>query len=262
LVKGDLDQDGEVDADDPLMYADLLADGVETSAPCVDLNSDGALSITDVALAADCAHLGHNHLGANGVEDHCDWNGSLLVPDEEVFFSLVYPHEDSSFVDVYLHNPQTWLSGWSIQLDGATFTSMDALFDTTGYAHLFHMSASGMAFGVALEDSLIHKSTLPQPLVRLGFSDAPGDICLLDVAEVTNEDRHNVAASATGCVTPGTFCLGDVNDNGLRDVGDLLEALGVFGCMQECGPADVDNDGIVGVNDLLIMLGLFGDPCE
>ena len=42
----------------------------------------------------------------------------------------------------------------------------------------------------------------------------------------------------------------------------MLEALGVFGCMQECGPADVDNDGIVGVNDLLIMLGLFGDPCQ
>ena len=262
LVKGDLDQDGEVDADDPLMYADLLAEGVETSAPCVDLNSDGTLSITDVALAADCAHLGHNHLGANGVEDHCDWNGTLLVPDEEVFFSLAYPHEDSSFVDVYLHNPQSWVSGWSIQLEGATFTSMTPLFDTTGYAHLFHMNSSGMAFGVALEDSLIHKSTLPQPLVRFTFEDAPGDICLLDVAEVTNEDRHNVTANASGCVTPGTFCLGDINDNGIRDVGDLLEALGVFGCLLECGPADVDNDGIVGVNDLLIMLGLFGDPCQ
>ena len=91
-----------------------------------------------------------------------------------------------------------------------------------GYAHLFHMNPSGMAFGVALEDSLIHKSTFPQPLVRLSFHDAAGDICLLDVAEVTNADRHNVAASATGCVTPGTFCLGDVNDNGIRDVGDLL----------------------------------------
>ena len=65
-----------------------------------------------------------------------------------------------------------------------------------------------------------------------------------------------------GCITPGTFCLGDVNENGLRDVGDLLEALGVFGCDAACGPADVDADGIVGVNDLLIMLGLFGQPCE
>jgi hypothetical protein len=85
---------------------------------------------------------------------------------------------------------------------------------------------------------------------------------LLEAAEVTNHDRHNVAAQGGGCVIPGTFCLGDVNDNGLRDVGDLLSALAIFGCNTECGPSDVDSDGIVGVNDLLIMLGLFGEPCE
>lgn len=262
LVKGDLDMDGEVDADDPLLYADLVIEGATSTAPCVDLDGDGELSITDVALAADCAHLGHNHLGPAGIEDHCDWNGPLLVPDQEVHFSLTLPHEDSSYVDLYVHNPQAWLSGWSVQLEGATFTEMTPLFDTTGYHHLFHLSASGLAFGVALEDSLVHKSTLPQPLVRIHFENPSEGICLLDMAEVTNEDRHNVAAFATGCVTPGTFCLGDVNNNGIRDVGDLLDALGVFGCTVDCGPSDVDEDGIVGVNDLLIMLGLFGDPCQ
>ena len=262
LTKGDLDQDGEVDADDPLLYADLIIDGAETGAPCVDLNGDGTLSVTDVALAASCAHYGHNHLGDNGVEDHCDWNGPLTVPGEEVQFSLVLPHEDSSYVEVHVQNPNTWLSGWSLQLEGATFTNLTPLFDTTGYAHLFHLSDDGFAFGVALEDSLIHKSTLPQPLFRVDFSAASENLCLLESAEVTNADRHNVAALGGGCVSPGTFCVGDVNDNGLRDVGDLLTALGVFGCDEACGPADVDTDGIVGVNDLLIMLGLFGEPCQ
>lgn len=262
LTQGDLDQDGELDADDPLLYADLVIDGVETGAPCVDLNGDGTLSITDVALAADCAHYGHNHLGDNGVENHCDWNGPLTVPGEEVEFSLVLPHEDSSYVEVYVQNPTAWISGWSVQLSGATFSDLVPLFDTTGYQHLFHLSADGFAFGVALEDSLIHKSTLPQALFRVSFSGAAENLCLLETAEVTNEDRHNVTAIAGGCVTPDAFCLGDVNDNGLRDVGDLLTALGVFGCEEACGPADVDTDGIVGVNDLLIMLGLFGEPCQ
>ena len=262
LTKGDLDQDGEVDADDPLLYADLVIDGVETAAPCVDLNSDGTLSVTDVALAADCAHYGHNHFGDNGIEDHCDWNGTLVVPDQQVDFSLMMMHEDSGFVDLYVQNPQTWLSGWSVQLEGATFTDITPLFDTTGYQHYFHLSAGGMAFGVALEDSLIHKSTLPQPLVRLHFTEAGEDICLSASAEVTNEDRHNVAATASGCVSPSGFCLGDANDNGVHDVGDLLIALSVFGCIADCGPADVDADGIVSVNDLLMMLGLFGDPCQ
>ena len=262
LTKGDLDQDGEVDGDDPLLYADLLIDGVDTDAPCVDLNDDGTLSVTDVALAADCAHYGHTHLGDNGVEDHCDWNGALTVPDQEVQFSLVLPHEDSSHVEVYVQNPTAWLSGWSVQLTGATFSDLVPMFDTTGYHHLFHLSEDGFAFGVALADSLIHKSTLPQALFRVSFSGAAENICLLEAAEVTNADRHNVLATGGGCVSPNAFCLGDVNDNGLRDVGDLLSALGVFGCEEACGPADVDTDGIVGVNDLLIMLGLFGEPCQ
>lgn len=262
LVKGDLDLDGEVDSDDPLLYADLLLDAATTDAPCVDLNGDGQISVTDVALAADCAHYGHNHFGENGVENHCDWNGPLLVPDQSVAFTLVLPHEDSSYVDIHVQNPATWLSGWSIQLTGADFDGLTPLFDTTGYQHHFALSPSGFAFGVALGDSLIHKSTQPQPLFRVQFSGAMEDICLLDLAEVTNEDRHNVAAVSGGCVTPGLFCLGDVNDNGIRDVGDLLTALGVFGCDAGCGPADVDTDGIVGVNDLLIMLGLFGVPCQ
>ena len=85
LTKGDLDQDGELDEDDPLLYADLLIDGVETGAPCIDLNGDGTLSITDVALAADCAHYGHNHLGTMAARTiEIEW--SPTVPGEEVEF--------------------------------------------------------------------------------------------------------------------------------------------------------------------------------
>jgi PKD repeat protein len=262
LVKGDVDMSGEVDAADPLIYAQLLMEEETSDSPCVDLNADGELTVTDLALSADCAHYGHDHLGDNGVENHCDWNGPLLVPDEQVQFSLILPHEDSSHVDIYVHNPNTWLSGWSLQLNGAQFSDLTPLFDTTGYHHLFHLSPDGFAFGVALQDSLITKSTLPQPLFRVNFSQATAELCLLENAEVTNHDRHNVSAVGGGCVIPGTFCLGDVNDNGLRDVGDLLTALGVFGCDTDCGPADVDSDGFVGVNDLLIMLGLFGEPCQ
>jgi len=186
----------------------------------------------------------------------------LTVPDENVQFSLILPHEDSSFVDVYVHNPNTWMSGWSFQLEGADFSSITPLFDTTGYQHMFHLSENGFAFGVALEDSLIHKSTLPQALVRIEFTNPGEELCLLEQAEVTNHNRHNVQANGGGCVVPGTYCLGDVNGNGVRDVGDLLDALGVFGCSADCGAPDVDADGIVGVNDLLIMLGLYGSPCQ
>ena len=143
------------------------------------------------------------------MENHCDWNGPLTVPDQSVQFSLVLPHEDSSYVDVYVHNPTSWLSGWSIQLARGHFTEMTPLFDTTGYAHLFHFDANGFAFGVAMEDSLIHKSTLPQPLIRFHFEwRLEKSLCLLEAAEVTNEDRHNVAATGGWLHHPGNLLPG------------------------------------------------------
>ena len=266
IVKGDLDLDGEVDADDPLEYIDLLIEGVSTAAPCVDLNADGELSVTDAALAADCAYYGHNHLGENGVENHCDWNGPLLAPDQNAEFGISMPYADSAFVDLSVHNPTSWLSSWEVQLSGATFTTIEPLYDTTGFHHHFQVTPEGYALCVALADSLVGKSASVQPLVRIHFVTPSFDgVCLDSVGDVTNEDRHDITATGSGCIN-SDVCTGDIDGNGIRDVGDLLVALGAFGCMGEgCSAsdlgADLDNDGFVGVNDLLILLSLFGQPC-
>ncbi|MFT5956414.1 MAG: lysyl endopeptidase [Flavobacteriales bacterium] len=57
-----------------------------------------------------------------------------------------------------------------------------------------------------------------------------------------------------------TNCLGDVNDDGNRDVADLLIVLGDFGCTANC-IADFDNDGNTNSSDFLAFLGFFGIPC-
>lgn len=262
VIKGDLDLDGEVDADDPPAYIELLLEGVTTDAPCADLNGDGELSVTDVALASDCAHLGHSHLGDAGVENHCDWNGPLLSPDQSADFGISMPYPDSSFVDLWVHNPTSWLSGWEVQLSGATFTAIEPLYDTTGFNHAFGFTQEGYVMGVALQDSLVEKSAAAQPLMRIYFiAPSANGVCLDFVGDATNEDRHDITVSGSGCVTPDV-CTGDIDGNGTRDVGDLLVALGAYGCTGgNCGEADLDNDGTVGVNDLLVLLSLFGQPC-
>lgn len=262
VIKGDLDLDGEVDADDPPAYIELLLEGVTSDAPCADLNADGELSVTDVALAADCAHLGHNHLGDAGVENHCDWNGPLLSPNQSAEFGISMPYPDSSFVDLWVHNPTSWLSGWEVQLSGATFTAVEPLYDTLGFHHAYGFTPEGYVMGVALQDSLLDKSASAQALLRIHFISPSADgVCLDYVGDVTNEDRHDINATGAGCVTP-QVCTGDIDGNGNRDVNDLLISLGGFGCTGgECGPADLDNDGLIGVNDLLILLSLFGQPC-
>ena len=68
----------------------------------------------------------------------------------------------------------------------------------------------------------------------------------------------------TGCTvgTSGTVgCPGDLDGDNLVGVGDILQLLGSFGCLDACGPADVNFDNTVNVSDVLFLLGLFGSNC-
>lgn len=56
-------------------------------------------------------------------------------------------------------------------------------------------------------------------------------------------------------------CFGDLNNDGNRDVSDLLIMLGDFGCTAGC-VADFNSDGTTNSADFLEFLGIFGVPCQ
>ena len=55
-------------------------------------------------------------------------------------------------------------------------------------------------------------------------------------------------------------CLGDIDDNGIINTGDLLMLLADYGCLENCS-ADLNDDSIVNTADLLILLGVYGEVC-
>lgn len=68
----------------------------------------------------------------------------------------------------------------------------------------------------------------------------------------------------TGCtasLTATLGCPGDLNEDYVVGVSDVLLLLGGFGCMEDCWDSDVNGDGIVNVSDVLFLLGLFGTVC-
>lgn len=50
---------------------------------------------------------------------------------------------------------------------------------------------------------------------------------------------------------------GDLNCDGIIEIGDVLQFLEIFGCVgsPECEDYDLDGDGVVGVSDIIILLG-------
>ena len=56
------------------------------------------------------------------------------------------------------------------------------------------------------------------------------------------------------------ICLSDTNNDGLINVGDLLNVLSDFSSLNP--RYDINNDSIVNVNDILLVLSDFGEICD
>lgn len=82
------------------------------------------------------------------------------------------------------------------------------------------------------------------------YPDAPG----------TGEDIDN---NCDGVVSGDEVyvCLGDFNNDGERNIGDMLIILGDMGCNVNC-VADLNGDTVTNVNDFLIFASVFGTPCD
>ena len=77
-----------------------------------------------------------------------------------------------------------------------------------------------------------------------------------------NEDGHLLVKGDAKHWMLEQTCVADLDNNGFRDVTDILILLGAWGQTDQdsCG-ADIDGNGIVDVADLLALIDSWG-PCE
>lgn len=64
----------------------------------------------------------------------------------------------------------------------------------------------------------------------------------------------------TNSLSQNIYCRSDINNDGLINVGDLLNILSDFSTNNL--QSDINNDSIVNVNDILIVLGDYGEECN
>ena len=89
-----------------------------------------------------------------------------------------------------------------------------------------------------------------------GGDDASCTGCTDDTA-----DNYDPSAIVDDGSCEYNTCIGDLNDDLLVSVADILVMLGTFGCLENCED-DLSSDGTVGVEDLLILLSYFSQDCE
>ncbi len=77
----------------------------------------------------------------------------------------------------------------------------------------------------------------------------------------TNVWFSDIAIRISG--TCGEACLGDINQDGIVGIADIMIVLNTFSCVgANCGLSDLDGNGVVGASDLLLIMNLFGESCN
>ncbi len=88
----------------------------------------------------------------------------------------------------------------------------------------------------------------------------PGGVFGCDDPEACNYDPAVTCGDNTCDYVQCLACFGDFNNDGVRDVMDLLMLLSEYGCNNGCF-TDLDEDGMVSVGDMILFLPVFGQPC-
>ena len=112
------------------------------------------------------------------------------------------------------------------------------------------------------------QAVLGRHAITSGFHDA-GDAQGIDLDGTIGQSITGTISIPDQYLTQGfqqpddyTPCPGDVNGDGLVSTVDILDVLGYYGCLADCGDYDTNGDGLVGAPDLLFILGYYGQICE
>jgi hypothetical protein len=169
---------------------------------CTDMNNDGAITATDVALVAGCVFYGPDYVDGNGLHNHCVFNDEIQNPNHNVTLSIGDVNTDEGYVDVYILNPDNYVVAYEFTVSGFTISSAENLYDPL----LFNVNPTASlggsrVIGYSPNDQMLPKNYTPAPFVRLYYLNNPGlEACVASIVDVVNEDYHEVVTTIGDCM--------------------------------------------------------------
>lgn len=203
VATGDVDNTGVLDTQDVDKYvSDILGnDAIVT--PCTDLDADGEITVSDVALAAGCVFYGPEHVDESGVHDHCVWNNEVTNPAHNVTLSVGDINTTDGYVDVHVLNPDNRIVGYEFTVGGITIQSVENLADPVEYDVTPQATLGGTrVIGASMTDQSLPKHLTETGLVRIYYFSLDADeVCISNIVDIVNEDYHNTLTTIGDCAS-------------------------------------------------------------
>lgn len=192
---GDLDVNGLQDYADAQDYINAIIGDDIAALPCNDANGDGDITVTDVALVANCRlwNLAFEDPDSVGTHDHCNFPKPEVI---NIFDTVVFAISDvdivQGYIDIAMRNPNKEIVGYELLMSGIEITGVDNLVDPAVYPVTPNFTFGGHhILTTSFVDSSITRSNVFRPLCRVHFMQHDDMICIQEVMDVVNENYVN-----------------------------------------------------------------------
>ncbi|MAQ31408.1 MAG: hypothetical protein CMD26_01555 [Flavobacteriales bacterium] len=188
-MPGDLNLDTSLDIYDLEEYSlNIVAEDIDANS-CNDLDMDGNITVTDVALLVNCIE-NSEEITRDNQSEPCEFGLEITNPNDTVTFSIGELNLEDGYVDIHILNPNNEVLGYQFIMGNISISSIENL--VSDYQVDINFNPAGMVLGISYQDSLIMKNYEPAPLCRIYYSSIESNTCIESIIDVVNQDYENV----------------------------------------------------------------------
>jgi hypothetical protein len=176
--RGDLDGNALRNQTDLNAYINGILGQNLNAVECNDLHRDSTLNVYDVALLNRCMRD----------SNRCQFPTGLVNIFDTVGLRIENVNLQQGYLDIAVRNPTTKMLGYQFKMSGIVVDSVQSLQSSSLYPVDLRSSAStNIIMGFSAVDSFVQRSSNPQSLCRVYFSQITGtEICIDSIYGIVN----------------------------------------------------------------------------